>query len=232
MNARRTAVAFGHRLSQPDTGRWLVIGLLGIILWLAARGRLVAVVQAMEQGNGGGGDGSGTGGTGTGGLTPSASYDPAQWQTPSGYPSAAEFLTVAPTSYASGFSVPGVAQIDSQGIQAEGGSYAYADWDYGVPYGSSVHLPGTSDTKYTILPTKWGDPHRTVVAQIQNGPGAGGIVEFLHLSMDNAQPGSTMHGGQIIGQSGYPQGPDEYGAGNHLAVVPDPVAGKWLQTLN
>lgn len=198
-----------------------MVALAVLGLRLLVSGKLGAAWDALWSPPPASADALPTGGGGTSRIAPASSS----------YPNSTLFLDVKPSDYHRGdLEVSGVAAADAAGLSAYG-ARLYADWDYAVPSGSNVYLPGGRDVYYKVLPS-WKDG-RTVVVQVLRGPAAaiGGVIEFLHLSADylTGKAGQIVQGGTLIGQSGYPSGANEYGSGDHLAVIADPRAGQWLQ---
>jgi hypothetical protein len=116
-----------------------------------------------------------------------------------------------------------------------GASPAVMEWNYLFPSGSrfEIKLPGTSSDTYTVLHNDHNDKVNGEV--VVRSDQSHGLIGYLHFSsLIKAKPGDTLHGGDVIGLSGWPLDP-QFGNGvagprnAHLAVFVDRLGWNWLK---
>jgi hypothetical protein len=197
---------------------------VGVVLWLASRGRLANLVAALEGKRGTTNTPAPTGSTsGYTGPLPSTS---------GGVPSAGMFGVQAP-NLAYGESYGNIAQVDQQGLRAFGGGAFAHDFNWSGPNvaGQAIHLPAGTYEYLGDQVGGWGNllGFRPVDPQTHQ-PIAGDTVEFTHVeNLAQLVQGQDYQGGMVIGTVGKGPYDPNFWTGPHLGVIVDQGGLAWLE---
>jgi hypothetical protein len=197
---------------------------VGVVLWLASRGRLANLVAALE---------GKRGTTNTPAPTGSSSTSTGSQPAPTGgMPTAAMFGVQAP-NLAYGESYGNIAQVDQEGLKAFGGGAFAHDFDYSGPNvaGQAIHLPAGTYEYLGDQVGGWGNllGFRPVDPQTHQ-PIAGDTLEFAHVeNLAQLVQGQDYPSGAVIGTVGKGPYSSQYWTGPHLAVIVDQGGLAWLE---
>lgn len=173
-----------------------------------------------------------TGDNSGGGSTSYAARGTSKFGTAPGqpfYPNPLEFGVNA-TGYANGLNYSKLVNYeDNAGLAYAGGGPAVADYDFSVPYGTPVRLPGTSANHYTLVKQYKGGAYGWLQSwRIDNGKYKGHPFNLVHLSAVYFKQGDHAVGGTVVGKSGRPLNSSN-GSGDHLAVIVDAGSAAFLK---